>query len=280
MNTHLINDRSKNKNLTLQNGSVLKTFDILDCFSLDNPYQRLRDICLITGMNRSTVLRFLNSLNQIGIVEKEQNGTYKLGIKLFELGIKVDVNQSLANKAQPILHNLVEVVQESAHMVIRDKVEVLYILKEECLQSIQISSSIGSKLPMYCTGVGKAFLAFMDDDYLSVYYTYQKLKKRTENTSVSAKKLNLELDLIRESFISIDNEEFAQHLYCVATPVFDSNSNPVAAISVSGLKDRMINKKNILTQKVLDAGKSITKEIGGIYPYIVINKTTGVKHGI
>ena len=75
MNTNLINDRSKNKNLTLQNGSVLKTFDILDCFSLDNPYQRLRDICLITGMNRSTVLRFLNSLNQIGIVEKEQNGT-------------------------------------------------------------------------------------------------------------------------------------------------------------------------------------------------------------
>ena len=265
MNTKLINNQS-NKNLTLQNGSVLKTFDILDCFTLNNAYQRVSDICLKTGMNRSTVIRFLNSLNEIGIVEKEKNGAYKLGIKLFELGIRVNVNQSLATSAQPFLRQLAKAVQESAHMVIRDKVEVLYILKEESSQSIQISSFIGSKLPMYCTGVGKAILAFMDNDYMNVYYKYQELKKRTKKTSTSKKGLNIELDSIRESFVSIDNEEFSEHLYCVATPVFDSNSDPVAAISVSGLKDRMINKKKIITQKVLDAGKKITKEIGGVYP--------------
>ena len=280
MNTQLINIRSQNKNLTLQNGSVLKTFQILDCFSLDEPMLRVRDICKKTCMNRSTVIRFMNSLIETGIVEKHDEQFYKLGIKLFELGIKVDVPSSLAVKAHHYLKRLADSVQESAHMVIRDKVEVLYILKEESSQSIRIATSLGSKMPMYCTGVGKGILAFMDEDYMSVYYRYQKLKKRTKNTLTNKKKLNLELASIRKSFISIDNEEFADHLYCVATPVFDSNENPIGAISVSGLKDRIISKKNVIYDEVLESGKSITKEIGGIYPYIVINKTTGVKHGI
>ena len=280
MSTQLINIRSQNKNLTLQNGSVLKTFQILDCFSLDEPMLRVRDICKKTCMNRSTVIRFMNSLIETGIIEKHDERFYKLGIKLFELGIKVDVPSSLAVKAHHYLKMLADSVQESAHMVIRDKVEVLYILKEESSQSIRIATSLGSKMPMYCTGVGKGILAFMDEDYMSVYYRYQKLKKRTKNTLTNKKKLNLELASIRKSFISIDNEEFADHLYCVATPVFDSNENPIGAISVSGLKDRIISKKNVIYDEVLESGKSITKEIGGQYPRIINNTNIGVEHGI
>ena len=280
MNTQLINIRSQNKNLTLQNGSVLKTFQILDCFSLDEPMLRVRDICKKTCMNRSTVIRFMNSLIETGIIEKHDERFYKLGIKLFELGIKVDVPSSLAVKAHHYLKILADSVQESAHMVIRDKVEVLYILKEESSQSIRIATSLGSKMPMYCTGVGKGILAFMDEDYMSVYYRYQKLKKRTKNTLTNKKKLNLELASIRKSFISIDNEEFADHLFCVATPVFDSNENPIGAISVSGLKDRMISKKNVIYDEVLESGKSITKEIGGEYPRIINNTNIGVENGI
>ena len=280
MNTQLINIRSQNKNLTLQNGSVLKTFQILDCFSLDEPMLRVRDICEKTCMNRSTVIRFMNSLIETGIVEKHDERFYKLGIKLFELGIKVDVPSSLAVKAHHYLKRLADSVQESAHMVIRDKVEVLYILKEESSHSIRIATSLGSKMPMYCTGVGKGILAFMDEDYMSVYYRYQKLKKRTKNTFTNKKKLNLELASIRKSFISIDNEEFADHLYCVATPIFDSNENPIGAISVSGLKDRMISKKNVIYDEVLESGKSITKEIGGEYPRIINNTNIGVENGI
>jgi len=268
---------SKERNLSLKNGSVIKTFEILDCFTLEQPSQRIKDICIKTVMNRSTVFRFMNSLTETGIIEKLGDGSYKLGIKLFELGIKVDVSSSLATKAQFYLKRLAESVQESAHMVIRDKVEVLYILKEESSHSIRITTSVGSKMPMYCTGVGKGILAFMDKDYMSVYYKYQNLKKRTKNTFTNKAKLNLELTSIRKFFISIDNEEFADHLYCVATPVFDSNSKPIAAISVSGLKGRMENKKELLIEKVLEAGKRITKEIGGEYPRIIKNTKIGVE---
>jgi len=268
------------KNLNVQNGSVLKTFQILDCFTLESPIQRIGDLCDKTGMNRSTIFRFMNSLNEIGIVEKRADGAFKLGIKLFELGIKVDVSSSLANKAQHYLKALANSVQESAHMVVRDKVEVLYILKEESTNSIRIDSAIGIKRPMYCTGVGKAILAFMDEDYMNIYFEYQKLEKRTDHTFTSKKNLNTNLESIRESFTSIDDEEFADHVYCVATPVFNSNSQPVGAISVSGLKDRMIEKKDFLKEKVLEAGKLITKEIGGEYPSKINNQTIGVENVI
>mgnify|MGYP000026395797 FL=1 len=264
------------KNLNVQNGSVLKTFQILDCFTLEQPIHRIGDLCEKTRMNRSTLFRFMNSLNEIGIVERNQNGSYKLGIKLFELGIKVDVSASLAAKGQPFLKSLADSVQESVHMVVRDKVEVLYILKEESTNSIRIDSAIGLKRPMYCTGVGKAILAFMGEDYMNVYYEYQNLDKRTDNTFTTQKALNAELGLIRDTFTSIDDEEFAEHVYCVATPVFDSNSKPVAAVSVSGLKNRMVEKKELLIEKVLEAGKLITKEIGGEYPITINNQKIGV----
>ena len=268
------------KNLNVQNGSVLKTFQILDCFTLEQPIQRIGDLCKKTGMNRSTIFRFMNSLNEIGIVVKGIDGSFKLGIKLFELGIKVDVTASLATKGYPFLKSLANSVQESAHMVVRDKVEVLYILKEESTNSIRIDSAIGTKRPMYCTGVGKAILAFMDDDYMNVYYEYQNLDKRTDNSFTTKKVLNTELELIRDSFTSIDDEEFADHVYCVATPVFDANSKPVAAVSVSGLKSRMVEKKEFLIEKVLETGKLITKEIGGEYPSIINNQTIGVENVI
>jgi DNA-binding IclR family transcriptional regulator len=99
------------KNLNVQNGSVLKTFQILDCFTLEQPVQRIGDLCKKTGMNRSTIYRFMKSLNEIGIVVKEINGSFKLGIKLFELGIKVDVSASLAAKGYPFLKSLASSVQ-------------------------------------------------------------------------------------------------------------------------------------------------------------------------
>ena len=162
---------------------------------------RVRDICKKTCMNRSTVIRFMNSLIETGIVEKHDGRFYKLGIKLFELGIKVDVPSSLAVKAHHYLKRLADSVQESAHMVIRDKVEVLYILKEESSQSIRIATSLGSKMPMYCTGVGKGILAFMDEDYMSVYYRYQNLKKRGRFYKRNFKVIHKNADFVINIFL-------------------------------------------------------------------------------
>ncbi|MDP7330088.1 MAG: helix-turn-helix domain-containing protein, partial [Candidatus Marinimicrobia bacterium] len=96
---HLLNKPDNPVNLSVQNGSVYKTFQILEQFTREKPELTINEIAIPLGINRSTVFRFLNSLKSLGIVERTEAGLYKLGIYLFELGLRVDVNQSIVEKA-------------------------------------------------------------------------------------------------------------------------------------------------------------------------------------
>ncbi|MDP6457065.1 MAG: IclR family transcriptional regulator [Candidatus Marinimicrobia bacterium] len=262
----LLNHPKTAVDLSLQNGSVFKTFQILEQFTRKNPQLTLNEIASRAEINRSTTFRFLNSLRSLGIVERSEEGHYKLGMRLFELGILVDVNQSISEKAQPFLRELSNDMQESSCLVIRDRVDVLCLVNEESVQSIRIDFPVGSRNPMYCTATGKAILAFMDEEFIDLYCDITELKSRTSHTITSAAKLRRELEDVRGSLVSYNVEEFADDVFCVGTPVFDINEYPVAAISLSGLKSRMINQKAIISEAVLHAGQSITREIGGRYP--------------
>ncbi|MFQ6678406.1 MAG: IclR family transcriptional regulator [Fidelibacterota bacterium] len=262
----LLNTQKSSPNLSLQNGSVIKTFQILEQFTRENPELTINDIARPTGINRSTVFRFLNSLQSLGIIERTDEGLYKLGIRLFELGIRVDVNQSIVDKAQPYLRELSNRVQESSCLSIRDRVDALCLVNEESVQNIRIDIPVGTRNPMYCTSMGKAILAFMDSEFLDLYFDITELRKRATNTITTESEVRSELNRIQSSFISYDEEEFAADVYCIGTPVFDINEHPVAAISISGLMSRIIDQKDSISEAVLYAGKMITKAIGGHYP--------------
>ncbi len=262
----LLNTKRSSLNLSLQNGSVIKTFQILEQFTREEPELTINDIAKPTGMNRSTVFRFLNSLQSLGIIERTNEGFYKLGIRLFELGIRVDVNQSIVEKAQPYLRDLSNKVQESTCLSIRDRVDALCLMNEESVQNIRIDTPAGARNPMYCTSMGKAILAFMDSEFIDLYFDITELKARASNTITTESELREDLARISKSLVSFDIEEFAADVYCVGTPVFDVNQHPVAAISVSGLKSRMIDRSDEISTAVLDTGRMITKEIGGHYP--------------
>ncbi len=262
----LLNKSDDAVNLTVQNGSVYKTFQILEQFTREKPELTTNDIAIPTGMNRSTVFRFLNSLRSLGIVDRTEDGFYKLGIYLFELGLRVDVNQSIVEKAQPCLRELSNEIKESACLAIRDRVDVLCLTNEESSQNIRIDTPVGTRNPMYCTALGKSILAFMDDDFLDLYFEITKLSKRTGKTITTENEFRKDLQRVNKSYISYDKEEFADDVYCVGTTIFDINKQPVAAISISGLKRRMMGRKVDISKAVLRAGKKITKEIGGHYP--------------
>lgn len=262
----IINTPDTSLNLSLQNGSVIKTFQILEQFTRDRPELTISEIAELTGMNRSTVFRFMNSLKSLGMVERTEDGFYKLGIRLFELGLRIDFNQSIAGKARPFLRQLTHAIRESSCLVIRDRVDSLCLVNEQSEQKIRIDTPEGARNPMYCTAHGKAMLAFMDEEFWSLYFSITELKKRTVKTIVTEAELREELQNIRESFISYDYGEYADDVFCVGTPIFDINEHPVAAISVSGLERRMIDRKDMISELVLQTGMDITWEIGGHYP--------------
>ena len=263
---HILNKPDNPVNLSVQNGSVYKTFQILEQFTREKPELTINEIAIPLGINRTTVFRFLNSLKSLGIVERTEAGLYKLGIYLFELGLRVDVNQSIVEKAQPHLRALSNEIQESTCLAIRDRVDVLCLVNEESSQNIRIDTLVGTRNPMYCTALGKSILAFMDGDFMDLYYEITSLKKRTDNTIITESESRKDLQKVKKYFISYDKEEFADDVYCVGTTIFDINEQPVAAISISGLKRRMMGRKIEISKAILNTGMKITTEIGGHYP--------------
>ena len=117
-------------------------------------------------------------------------------------------------KAQPCLRELSNEIKESACLAIRDRVDVLCLTNEESSQNIRIDTPVGTRNPMYCTALGRSILAFMDDDFLDLYFEITKLSKRTGKTITTENEFRKELKRVNKSFISYDKEEFADDVYC------------------------------------------------------------------
>lgn len=223
--------------------SVERAIMILKCFSEERYELKLSEIAEELDLNKSTVHGIVATLKYHGLLsQNEENQKYMLGPSLLELGDIAANSIDILKIAPVILKNLSLKIEETIHVGILDRMEIIYIYKHESYQSMRIYTKIGARNPAHCTGLGKALLAYVDDDIL-IHSVPEKLDRFTKNTITHKIELFKELKLIKEKGYSIDNEEIVEGLVCVAAPVFDNNGNARYAISVSGPKIRMTNEK-------------------------------------
>jgi DNA-binding IclR family transcriptional regulator len=138
---------------------------------------------------------------------------------------------------------------------------VVYIDKTESTSSITLKTRIGTRKEMYCTGVGKIYLAYMSDEKKETILA-KVLEKKTENTITDSDLLNKELEDIRKKGFAFDNEEFEIGICCVAVPVFDKNKNVISAVSLTGPVFRI--KKldlSIVADSLKEAADNISKNL-------------------
>jgi DNA-binding IclR family transcriptional regulator len=120
--------------------------------------------------------------------------------------------------------------------------DVVYIAKIESTHTLSMSSHIGSRLPMYCTSLGKAILAFSPPELLQAVLTEGQVA-RTAHTITSPEALRAELVSVRSHGFAIDNEENEQDIFCVGAPILDFSGMAIAAISISGPCERMNSER-------------------------------------
>ena len=141
--------------------------------------------------------------------------------------------------------------------------DVIYIDKLVNYDMQIASSQVGRRAPMYCTGVGKAILAYVGDEYLNKYVFYKQLKKITKNTISTHERLIEELQIIRSRGYAVDDEEIEIGLRCVAAPIFNNKAYPIAAVSVSAsyrkVNDSMIEN---ISKDVKLCAQKISERIG------------------
>lgn len=236
---------------------------VLNCFNEDRKEMRLSDISDMLDINKSTVHGIITTLKYHGLIDQdEETQKYRLGLGLLALGNRVQNSMNIRNIAKPYIDKVCNITEETVHLGTLDNMEVVYLDKAESKQSMRIVTSVGSRLPAYCTGIGKAMLAYRDKDILEELIPVD-LTKYTPNTIANRELLMKNLGLIKNKGYSTDEEEYNLGLSCVAAPIFDSNNQAKFAISISGPTMRMTEEKIKESIKVIkEAAMEISYKLG------------------
>ena len=221
--------------------SVERAVNILHCFE-EQEQLGVTEIAAKMQMNKSTVFGLVSTLAETGLLEQdEKTGRYRLGLELFRLGCRV--NADTRRLVMPTLDALAEELEETVNFVRPEGSDVVYLIKKESPHSMRICTTTGQRLPMYCTAVGKAILAMMPEAEREKIIRSFRYEALTENTITDEASLRKALLKAQWDGYAVDREELEYGLICIAVPILDGNRVPVAAISCSGPKARMTEKK-------------------------------------
>ena len=220
--------------------SVARAIQILECF---NQYKELgvSEINKMMELHKSTTFGLICTLKDFNFLEQDkQTGKYKLGNEIFRLGTKVNVD--LRSIASPYLDELVDSCHETANLVVRDGGTLLYLKKVESPYSMRICTNDGEKIHIYCTAVGKAILAYLEDEEINDIINNTRFTRFTDKTITDRDVFLQQLKKVRQNGYAEDFEEREVGLVCVAAPIFDHDNKPIAGLSVSGPATRMTDK--------------------------------------
>lgn len=250
------------------NNSVAKAFTLLECFTPAKQEWGVRELAQQLQANKSTTYRLMATLESLGVLRKDQQTEkYSLGLKLFELGNKVDVQHSLVSHTHPELLKVASEIAETVHLGILNDHQVLMVDKVESPKGLKLNSVIGMYSPAYCTGIGKVLLSHLSAAELKTFLTTSDLVSKTEFTIVQPKKLQEALIQIKAQGFAIDRQEMELGLICVAVPVFNQNGIVVAALSAAGPSIRFREEALMEYVAILQKGATaIQKRIGGFVP--------------
>jgi IclR family transcriptional regulator, KDG regulon repressor len=243
-------------------GVTNKIMNILEIFLKHERPLSISEMASLTGLNVSTAHRIASTLVDYDYLRQDgKRGKYTIGLKFLKFNNVLAKNFTIKDIALPFLEKLQAMSGESANLAIMDKNEIVYIEHIEASYSLRTFTAVGNRAPLYCTGVGKIFLANMSEEQLASALG-KPLTRYTDNTITDIEEMKKELSVIKREGISIDKGEMENGVRCIASPIFDSNNNVIAAISISGPYLRLTNTrvddlKNLVKENALEISRII-----------------------
>lgn len=215
-------------------GTVGKALDVLDRVTAFERPVRFTEILEGVAYPKATLYRLLQTLvSQRMLAYDASLQTYTPGLRLVRMAYGAWNNASLGPVARPFLDQLSERIEQTIHLAQLDNAHVLYVDKRNASRPIEMFSAAGKVGPAYCTGVGKAMLAFLREPDLSSVLSQQSFHRFTENTITSREALCDELKEVRSIGHAFDREEHEPGIICVSVPILARASNPIGALSVT-----------------------------------------------
>jgi IclR family transcriptional regulator, pca regulon regulatory protein len=218
--------------------SLERGLAILSAFTSSRPLLGVSELARSVELSRSTAHRYVATLAKLGYLHQDAaTRKYRLGPRVLDLGFSAINSFELREIAAPHLQELSDETGHTVNMAILDAVDIVYI--ERCRSSqlgqreIDLNLHVGSRLPAYCTSMGKILLAFLPDDERGALLARTELVRRGPNTIVGRSALAAELTEVRAAGIAVNNEELAYGLRSIAVPVRSRSGDTVAAINLA-----------------------------------------------
>ncbi len=234
--------------------SILQTADraleILELLAVES--MTATEIQKKMGLNKSTAHRLLMTLLHRGFIERnEQTGIYQIGIKMVEIS-SIRLNHiELKTEAVPYLHQLANKLNQSVQLAILDDNEAVFIEKVEKYQSFHMYCQIGKRIPLYCSGVGKALLLDKSDEEIRSLLEGVEFTSYTDKTFSNVDHLIEDIRASRNRGYSKDSAEHEDNVHCVAMPIYDYRGRVVAAASVTGFSEKLYDEEGENARKAL-----------------------------
>ena len=208
-----------------------RLFAVLNAFDHSRPTMNLTGISNAAELPIATTFRIVGELVNAGAIERNDDGTYQVGLRLWEIGSLAPRQRDLRRVARPLMENLYEVANETVQLAVPDRDSAVCVEKISGTRSASNVSEVGGPLPLHASAVGKVFLAFCEMADGAVSFPTE-LRAFTPKTIVDPAVLETELQRVRTQFVGLSREEFTLRTWSVAAPVFDDEMRLVAALGI------------------------------------------------
>ncbi len=243
--------------------TIEKASEVLALFDRDHSEWGVREIAMALGLAKSSAHDLLASLEQVGLLGKNDEGRYRLGWRLVMLSETLLATTELRREARPIMEELADQYRETIHLAVLDDTQVVYVDKLEGKQAVRVElTSLGTRLYAHCTAVGKVLLAYQPEENVKRIIKVEGLPRFTANTITDADELEQALVKIRKQGYAYDQEEILPDLCCVGAPIHNHTGHVIAALSMSIPAYRFQRSQIEFRKAVMRSGKMISERLG------------------
>ncbi|HEX8029904.1 MAG TPA: IclR family transcriptional regulator C-terminal domain-containing protein [Vicinamibacterales bacterium] len=218
--------------------SLARGLDVIGAFQHARPSLTVSEVAAVANMSRAAARRCLHTLSVLGYA-RGVDGSYRLTPKALSLGYAYLNASPVARVAQPVLEEVSTRLHESCSMTVLDGDEIVYVARAATQRIISVGLAVGSRLPAYCTAMGRVLLAFSNEADLDAYLQRVPLNRQTPHTITELAVLRRELQRVRTVGYALVDQELELGLRSIAVPVRQSDGRAVAAINVGAQAARV-----------------------------------------
>lgn len=242
--------------------SFARGLEVIRSFSTEAPQQTLSEVAARTGLSRAGARRILLTLQTLGYVESDGKQFY-LTARILDLGFAYLSSMPIWNLAEPVMEALVDEVKESCSAAVLEGTDIVYVLRVPTHKIMRNTLGVGSRLPAYCTSMGRVLLADLPDDELVRRLKNSRPKALTKHTVTDPDTLLARVQQVRRQGWCIVNQELEEGLISLAAPITNRAGRTIAALNISGQANRTSAKvaQEKLLPPLLKAAHAISQRL-------------------